>query len=123
MKRTTDLHRLVLLFVLLLLFSTCQLFLGQDPDKSPMGIFNRIWTDFNETYALFDARNIDWDEIYGIYSPKIHPTMNDFELFRVCAQMLNELNDSHVNLITPFGHSKYLFTNLEDELELLLFDM
>ena len=88
--------------------SSCDVFLGKDPDGSPRGIFNHIWTDFNETYPFFDIKGIDWHERRGVYSAKIRQNMTDYELFCVCAEMLNELNDAHVSLITPFGNSNFL---------------
>lgn len=81
--------------------------MGEQPDSSPQGIFDRIWTDLNETYALFEERGIDWNEVYNIYSPRISPEMSDYSLFRVCADMLGALNDPHVGIITPFGQSDF----------------
>jgi len=89
--------------LVIVLISSCHVFLGPDPDNSPKGIFDSIWNDFNETYALFDVKGIDWNEVYKIYSPGIQPDMNSFRLFRICEEMLNELNDPHVNLISPFN--------------------
>ena len=94
--------------IILATMSSCHVILGNDPDSSPRGIFNHIWTDFNETYPLFDAREIDWHEVRGIYSEKIRQDMTDYELFLVCAEMLNLLKDAHVGLITPFGNSNFL---------------
>ena len=100
-------------FILLIIFSisACQLFLGLDPDGSPKGIFDRIWTDFNETYALFDVKGIDWNKVYAEYSPQIYSGMSEYELFRKCSQMLNTLKDYHVGLLSPFGYSLYLSYN------------
>jgi C-terminal processing protease CtpA/Prc len=104
---------------LVLILSVCQVFLGPNPDNSPRGIFDRIWTDFNETYALFDVRGIDWNEVYDEYSPKIYNSMSDYDLFRVCSQMLNILNDPHVTLLTPFGISDFYKYGNIDYLDLI----
>ena len=103
-------------FLLLIIFSisACQFFLGPDPAGSPRGIFDRIWTDFDETYALFGVKEIDWDKVRAEYSPQIYSGMSDYELFRVCSNMLNTLNDYHVSLLSPFGVSIYLnYNNIE----------
>jgi len=92
--------RLVLIPIIVFLTS-CQLFLSPDPDNNPTGIFNAIWNDFNETYPLFDHKGIDWDEQYRIFSPQIRQDMSDSELFWVISNMLWELNDRHVSLISP----------------------
>jgi len=90
--------------LVIVLLSACHVFLGPDPDNSPKGIFDSIWNDFNETYALFDVKGIDWDEVYKTYSPEIQPDINSFRLFRICEEMLYELDDPHVRLISPFSN-------------------
>ena len=106
---------LALVFCAIINCTTCHVFLGPDPDNSPQGIFDRIWTDFNETYALFDERGINWNDIRKIYYPQIQPDMSSFELFRVCANMVNSLQDPHVYLRTPFGISNLLDHDPDDE--------
>jgi C-terminal processing protease CtpA/Prc len=82
--------------------------LGPDPENNPRAIFDHIWTDFDEKYALFDVRGIDWKETRKIYSPQVSPGMNDYDFFEVCSRMLNTLDDPHVFLMSPFGHSYFL---------------
>jgi hypothetical protein len=86
------------------LLPACHLFLPPDPGANPRAIFNSIWSDFNKTYALFDIKGIDWDEVYGDFSPRISDGMIDRELFDVIAEMLEILDDSHVSLSSPFAH-------------------
>ena len=86
--------------------TSCHIFLGADPDNNPKSIFNSIWNDFNETYPSFELKGVNWDEIYEKYSPRIHAGMSDLSLFGACSEMLNELDDPHVRLITPFGNSQ-----------------
>jgi len=76
------------LILTVVLLSSCQIFLGPDPDNNPRGIFDRIWTDFDETYALMDVKGINWNDVYNKYSPRISSDMNDRQLFEVCADML-----------------------------------
>ena len=87
------------------LLSACQVFLGSDPDNNPRGIFDRIWTDFDETYALMDIRGINWNDVYDNFSPLISSGMSEQELFGVCADMLKTLNDAHVYIMSPFAYS------------------
>ncbi len=88
-----------------MLLSACQVFLGHDPDGSPRGIFDRIWTDFDETYALMDVKGINWDEVYRVFSPRITSGMGEQALFDVCADMLKTLHDSHVYLASSFEYA------------------
>jgi hypothetical protein len=100
-------------------YSSCQVFLGPDPDSSPRGIFESLWTDFNESYALFDVRGVDWNNIKNKFSPAISSDMGERELFRVCADMLLTLQDAHVSLTSQnYGTVSFYF---EDEMN--LFDL
>jgi len=94
-----------LTIIAVVLVSSCQVFLGSDPENSPRGIFDRIWTDFNETYALFDVKEINWNNIYENFSTLISSSMSEQQLFEVCADMLKTLNDAHVFLMSPFAVS------------------
>jgi len=102
---------------ILVFFSTCNVFLGPDPDNSPQGIFDSIWNDFDKNYALFDVKGINWKTIYNTYVTNIFSDMNDSELFSVCSDMLGELNDAHVNLMSSFDYfnsgSKFNTLNVE----------
>jgi len=95
---------LIIILILIILMSACQFFLAPDPDNSPKGIFNAIWNDFNETYALFDVKGINWNAVYNQFYPQIRADMTDRELFNVCGNMLKVLDDSHVSLASPFAY-------------------
>jgi hypothetical protein len=98
--------------------SSCQIFLGPDPDSSPQGIFESLWTDFDESYALFDTKGIDWNGVKNDFSPAISSGMGDRELFRVCSNMLLTLKDAHVSLTSDnYGTISFYYedeTNLFD---------
>jgi hypothetical protein len=87
------------------LLSSCQVFLGPDPGRNPKDIFDRIWTDFDETYALFDVKGINWNDVYRTFSPLVSSGMSEQQLFDVCAGMLKTLNDAHVYIMSPFASS------------------
>jgi hypothetical protein len=93
--------------ILSVLPASCGFFLGPDPDNSPRGIFDSIWKDFDETYALMDARGIDWDRAHDTYVKNITSGMSEQELFDVCSGLLGELDDPHVYLMSPF---KYFYS-------------
>jgi len=97
--------RKITVILAVVLLSSCRVFLGPDPDNNPKGIFDRIWTDFDETYALMDVKGINWKNVYNMYSPQISSDMSDQQLFEVCANMLKTLNDSHVYFASPFAFS------------------
>jgi hypothetical protein len=91
--------------VLSLLPASCGIFLGPDPGDSPEGIFEELWKDFDETYALMDERGVDWNAAHDTYAPRISSGMGERELFDVCADLLQVLKDPHVYLMSPFDYS------------------
>lgn len=98
------------LLISLILFnlSACdKLFVPDNPDNNHLNNFNLLWKTVNEKYCFFSYKSICWDSIYDVYSPKINNEMSDVEFFYICADMLNELKDGHVNLWAPFNTSRY----------------
>nr|WP_317130223.1 S41 family peptidase [Duncaniella dubosii] len=73
----------------------------------PQGNFEALWTIIDEHYCFLDEKGIDWDAVHDTYACRIGPEMTREELFIVCADMLDELKDGHVNLSAPFNTSYY----------------
>lgn len=76
-------------------------------NDNPSGNFEALWTILDEHYCFFDEKDIDWNEVHDRYARKISDKMTDEELFLVCAEMLDELKDGHVNLSASFNTSYY----------------
>lgn len=74
---------------------------------NPQGNFEALWTIIDEHYCFLDEKGIDWDAVHDTYARRIGPEMTREELFIVCADMLDELKDGHVNLSAPFNTSYY----------------
>lgn len=68
--------------------------------NDPEGNFEQLWKIIDEQYCFLDYKQIDWDELHEKYSQRITPDMDDDELFEVLSNMLYELKDGHVNLIS-----------------------
>ncbi len=66
------------------------------------GNFEMLWKICDENYCFFEYKNIDWDSIYTVYEPRVYNGMSSNELFNVCAEMLTELKDGHVNLYNSY---------------------
>jgi len=90
------------LVVINLLFASCNFLWNGYIDESYSAMFDALWRDYNETYALFDVRQVDWDASYNKYKPLIDNCNNDKEFFNICSQLLYELKDAHVYIKTPF---------------------
>lgn len=71
------------------------------------GNFDALWTIVDEHYCFFEEKDIDWSEIGARYRQRLSNDMTSQEFFDVCAEMLNELQDGHVNLSSPFSTSYY----------------
>ena len=65
-----------------------------EPEKN----FEALWKTFNERYAFFKLRGVDWQEQYKTFRPKVSKATTDEELFRILCDMLKPLKDGHVNL-------------------------
>ncbi|UCF71159.1 MAG: S41 family peptidase [candidate division WOR-3 bacterium] len=66
--------------------------------SKPEQNFEFLWNEFDERYALFLPRRVDWNLLYKIYRPKVTPQTSDDELFEIMSNMLTQLNDLHVRL-------------------------
>ncbi len=86
--------------------STDDTLLSDWPD-TPRGNFEALWNIMDRRYCFFDRKDVDWDEIHRIYGARISDDMTREELFDICAQMLDELRDGHVNLVSGFNTSAY----------------
>ncbi|MCV9387315.1 S41 family peptidase [Reichenbachiella ulvae] len=70
---------------------------------SSIDVFEELWSEFEQQYAGFEIRGIDWDKLYDTYRLQINEHSDPENLFEVCCELLQELQDSHVNLIDKTG--------------------
>ncbi|MBR5726867.1 MAG: peptidase S41, partial [Muribaculaceae bacterium] len=78
----------------------------KDEPKDPVSVFDYLWNKVDQQYAFFDVKGVDWDSVYEVYRPKVNDQIGKDSLFRVCATMLNTLQDGHTNLISSFDVSR-----------------
>ena len=64
--------------------------------NKPLQNFEYLWNRFNETYALFERKHVNWDSIYVHYNQQITPSTNNNDLFQILVSMLQCLEDEHV---------------------------
>ncbi len=79
------------------------------PSEKPSETFEYLWKKVDQHYSFFNYKQVNWDSIYSIYQPQISDNMSEYKLFDVLFNMLSELKDGHVNLISPFNVSRYEF--------------
>jgi len=68
--------------------------------STPTVVFEHLWHSFNDYYAFFSERHIDWHKLYAEVRPTITDDLNDDELLDVFRTLLSPLNDGHVRLLT-----------------------
>lgn len=92
--------------IITLFFSSC---FSEDKvnNSSKMDSFNTLWKIIDERYCYLETKNIDWDKTYDEYAPKVREEMSKEAFFEVMAEMLNTLEDGHVNLSSAFNVSSY----------------
>lgn len=98
-----------LFLIFTLLFSSC---VTEDEfDNTPQGNFEALWKIIDERYCFFDYKNkeygLDWDKIHTEYANRITNSMTNKQLFDVLSDMVNELHDGHVNLVSKDRISQY----------------
>ncbi len=89
--------------IALLPLQSCSFFYGESVDLKYTEMFDSLWKDYNDTYALFNVRGVNWYEQYQKCRPLVNDDMTDLEFFQVLQQLLYPLKDSHVYVKTPFA--------------------
>lgn len=72
--------------------------------------FNILWSIIDQKYCFFPLKKdsiMDWDKAHDVYLEKANKCKTSEEVFYVFGEMLNELKDGHVNLVSPFDIIRY----------------
>ena len=77
---------------------------GDQPSNDPEMNFQTFWETFNEHYAFFAERNIDWAAQYEIFRPQVTSTTSQLELFQILSNLAGTLVDTHVSIDSSFGN-------------------
>ncbi|QTL36309.1 serine hydrolase [Pseudoalteromonas viridis] len=81
----------------------CRSPLSVDATASPTQVFEYFWHAFNDYYAFFALRDMDWQAQYAHYRAKIHDEMSDDALFQILTEMIAPLADGHVSVARTPG--------------------
>src|SRR3954451_17600113 len=99
--------KIIFLIFLLTLLVDCGI--AQNPVSYPKDTaiskpelnFEVLWHKFEDNYAFFKLRNIDWHKSYQTYRPLVNSTTTDDSLYAVFSKMLSPFQDNHINVIVP----------------------
>ena len=100
MKKT-----LLLALTIFTLFGCDQRETVKEFNSDPHDNFDALWQILDENYCYFTYKNIDWTEVYNDFVPRLKHIKNTFQLFDLMAEMIDVLQDGHVNLYAPFDVS------------------
>ncbi|MCH5235279.1 MAG: S41 family peptidase [Muribaculaceae bacterium] len=98
-------YLIISLVIFSLSFSSCHD--EPDYDNTLLGNFDALADIIDQHYCFLSDKNINWNEVVEKYRALIEPETTVLELFFICAQMLDELEDGHVNLSSRFSASYY----------------
>jgi hypothetical protein len=86
------------LTIILFIFISLSTIYAQKATDNPIVNFEKLWSEFDNRYANFELKNVDWNNIYDKYRPQINEELTSDELFNVSCKMLKELDDGHIGL-------------------------
>jgi carboxyl-terminal processing protease len=64
----------------------------------PEKIFEHVWHNFNDYYAFFKERGVDWQAQYAALRNRVHEGMSKRVLFIILRKLLAPIDDGHVYL-------------------------
>lgn len=86
-----------------LVFASCEkLWLNEEPAADAKSTFDYLWQQFDDQYAAFEVKSVDWDSAYLAIGSHIDADMSNEALFAECGKLLDMLHDGHVNLMSGF---------------------
>lgn len=66
--------------------------------SAPEADFEAFWALYDENYALFEVKQVDWDAVYRIYRPQVTEGTSREALFDIFTEVTCLLNDVHVTV-------------------------
>ena len=95
-----------ILLALLLTLSLSSCIDEEEFSDNAVGNFEALWKILDEHYCFFSEKGIDWNAVHEKYRKQVTQGMSSDHLFEVCANMLSELKDGHVNIYSSFDMAR-----------------
>ena len=73
------------------------------PEKS----FEVFWQTFEDQYAFFELRGVDWKAAYSKYRPQIDSTTSPDSLFSIFSKMVAPFQDDHITILDPVKRKEF----------------
>lgn len=74
-------------------------------DNNARGNVEALWHIIDEKYCFVEEKGLDWDGVLPVYLELADSVKNQRQLFKLLAQMIDTLQDGHVNLYSSFDVS------------------
>jgi len=71
---------------------------GAPPRDDPEFVFDVFWSTFEEHYAFFGLKGVDWAAMYETHRSRVRRRSEPDDLFDVLVEMARPLRDAHVEL-------------------------
>jgi len=81
----------------------------QEPDATPIVVFDAVVEIFDTHYSFFTERHVDWSRLVDDHRKKIHNDLSDKKLFKIIKNLLSHINDGHVTLRARIKGTKRTF--------------
>ncbi|MEC9488252.1 MAG: S41 family peptidase [Halanaerobium sp.] len=78
--------------------------------------FARLWQAMDNNYPYFASKDVNWDEIYQKYAPRVAEVEDADEYYAIIDRMLCELGDAHTGLLYP-RNEDYVWYGMVEEVE------
>lgn len=119
----TNTHILPAAILAFFLTSCEKTLFAPEPEADPVSIFETVWNDFDQHYAPFEERGVDWQALYEQYRPQIGDYSSGEDLYNVLTNMMKHLDDGHVQLTVPGRKVFYANYHYDQRPEEHLFDL
>lgn len=95
---------------IMVLLCSCTHRFDEPTTNSPLGNFEALWNIIDQKYCFLDEKQIDWDAVYLTYyaqfdTLQIRTYEDNYRFFDLMEEVVNTLNDGHVNLYSSFDIS------------------
>lgn len=60
--------------------------------------FEVFWQTFEDNYAFFELKGVDWKETYKTFRPHVTTETSDDELFKILSDMARPFKDGHIHI-------------------------
>jgi carboxyl-terminal processing protease len=72
--------------------------LHEEYQNTPLDNYEAFWSEFDQFYGAFEAKNINWDSLKVVYGKNLYDNPDNTQLYFALKGLLNELNDGHADL-------------------------